>query len=198
MSDNDKTKTEIIVLQRIPSHQALMKSNRWLVRGVVFLMTVIFVGGYLALPKNDFLGQYKKITADDLYATADSPRLTAEVDSLKGQLVGLLSGSIESKLSSLEENLRAGTLNSSLGTIEALKNDVKVLRSYSEPVKKQATTTDGSVNEQLIQEMSHLKRLIYLSFASCGLMLAALASIWFKNVRKLPYKEMLVRYLNKQ
>jgi len=195
MIDTDKTKSEIIVLQRIPSHQALMKSNRWLLRGILFLMTVIFVGGFLVLPSYDFLDQYQKITANDVYPAQTNPRLSAEVDNLKGQLVGLVSGSIESKLRTLEESLRAGTLNNSLGTIEDLKNDVKVLRTYSEPVKKEQP---GAIaNEQLIQEMSHLKRLIYLSFASCGLMLAALAGIWIKNLRKLPYKEAITRYLNK-
>lgn len=195
MSDTDKTKSEIIVLQRIPSHQALMKSNRWLLRGILFLMTVIFVGGFLVLPSYDFLDQYQKITADDVYPAQTNPRLSAEVDNLKGQLVGLVSGSIESKLRTLEESLRSGALNNSLGTIEDLKNDVKVLRTYSEPVKKEQAGTIA--NEQLIQEMSHLKRLIYLSFASCGLMLAALAGIWIKSLRKLPYKETIARYLNR-
>lgn len=198
MSDTDKTKSEIIVLQSIPSHHALMKSNRWLLRGIVFLMTVIFVGGFLLLPSNDFLDQYKKINAADIYQAQANPLLFAEVDNLKGQLVGLVSGSIESKLRTLEESLRSGALNNSLGTIEDLKNDVKVLRGYSEPANNgQINQANAAANQQLIQEMSHLKRLIYLSFASCGLMLAALAGIWIKHIRRLPYKDIITRYLNK-
>ena len=40
-----------------------------------------------------------------------------------------------------------------------------------------------------MQEMSQLKRLIYVTLASCGLMLAAVAGIWIKNRNRLPYKE---------
>lgn len=196
MSDTGKIKSEIIVLQRVPSHQALMKTNRWLLAGVLFLMTLIFIAGFLLLPSNDFVDNYKKLTAVDEYATQTNPRLSAEVDTLKGQVVGLVSGSIESKLRSLEDSLRAGTINNSLGTIEDLKNDVKVLRAYSEPSNKQQVGT-ATANEQLVQEMSHLKRLIYLSLASCGLMLAAAAGIWVKHINKLPYKEVITRYLGK-
>ncbi|MDD5276325.1 MAG: hypothetical protein PHR16_09605 [Methylovulum sp.] len=196
MSDTGKIKSEIIVLQRVPSHQALMKANRWLLTGVLFLMTVIFIAGFFLLPSNDFVDNYKKLATADEYATQSNPRLSADVDTLKGQLVGLVSGSIESKLRSLEDSLRAGTINNSLGTIEDLKNDVKVLRTYSEPINKQQIGT-VTANEQMAQEMSHLKRLIYLSLASCGLMLAAAAGIWVKQINKLPYKEVITRYLGK-
>lgn len=195
MSDTDKKNTEIIVLQRVPSHQALMKSNRWLVRGIILLMTVIFVTGFLLLPSTNFLARYKKITADEAVAVQTSPALSAEVNTLKGQLVGLVSGSIESKLRTLEESLRSGSVNNSLGTIEDLKNDIKVLRTYSDPVKKEQVASIA--NEQLIREMSQLKRLIYLTIASCGLMVAAIAGIWIKDLNKLPYKEIITRYLSK-
>jgi hypothetical protein len=79
-----------------------------------------------------------------------------------------------------------------LGTIEDLKNDVKVLRSYLEPAKKEKVVL---ANEQLMREMSELKRLIYVTLASCGLMLAAIVGIWVKNRYRLPYKEAVKRYL---
>ncbi len=123
-----------------------------------------------------------------------NPVISSEVNALKGQLVGLVSGSIESKLNALEESIRVGTVSSSIGTIEDLKNDLKVLRAYSEPAKKGKTVIS---NEQLMQEMSQLKRLIYLTLASCGLMLAAVAGIWIKNRNRLPYKETKTSYLGK-
>ena len=79
-------------------------------------------------------------------------------------------------------------------TIEELRHDVKALRAYTD------TSSDGKVkiqNEQLVEEMTQLKRLVYLSLASCGLMMAAVAGIWLKNRRRLPYKEMITRYLHK-
>jgi len=193
MSDKNKINSEIVVLHSIPSHQQLMKTNRWLLRGVFFLMIVIFVAGFLLFPSDDFLSRYKKVTADDVYVVDANPLLSAEVNTLKGQFVGLVSGSIESKLRSLEESLRKGAVTNSLGTIEDIKNDVKVLRAYSEPVKKEQVVD----SRQLMREMSQLKRLIYLSFASCGLMLAAVAGIWIKNLKKLPTKEAIIRYLSR-
>ena len=191
MSELHKTKSEVVVLQRIPSHQGLMKVNRWLMAMVFFLMTVIVIAGFFFLPTND-VTRFKKSEAT---MAEMNPVLSAEVNTLKGQFVGLVSGSIESKLRSLEESIRLGRVSNSLGTIEDLKNDVKVLRSYSEPVKKEKVVIP---NEQLMQEMSELKRLIYVTLASCGLMLAAIAGIWFKNRYRLPYKEAIKRYLGEK
>ncbi len=193
MSQKKKTYSEIVVLQSVPSHQQLIKTNRWLLRGVFFLMTVIFVAGFLVLPSNDFLANYKKVTADAVRPETN-PQLSAEVDALKGQVVGLVSGSIESKLRSLEESLRAGTLTTSLDTLEDIKNDVKVLRTYSEPPRPVVATVS---NAQLMQEMSQLKRLIYWTLASCSLMIAAVAGIWIRNIKKLPIRENIVRYLSR-
>jgi len=72
----------------------------------------------------------------EVTAAEMNPVLSAEVNNLKGQFVGLVSGSIESKLRTLEESVRLGTVSTALGTIEDLKNDVRVLRTYSEPPKK--------------------------------------------------------------
>ncbi len=191
MSELHKTKSEVVVLQRIPSHQGLMKVNRWLMAMVFFLMTVIVIAGFFMFPTTD-IKNYKKSEAT---VTEMNPVLSAEVNNLKGQFVGLVSGSIESKLRTLEESIRLGTVSKALGTIEDLKNDVKVLRSYSEPAKKEKVVIN---NEQLMQEMSELKRLIYVTLASCGLMLAAVAGIWFKNRYRLSYKETIVRYLGKK
>jgi hypothetical protein len=192
MSKLHETKSDIVVLQRIPSHQGLMKVNRWLMAMVFFLMTVIVITGFFFLPAND-LTRFKKA---EVTVTEMNPVLSAEVNTLKGQFVGLVSGSIESKLRALEQSIQLGSVASSLGTIEDLKNDIKVLRSYSEPVKKLKATTIP--NEQLMQEMSELKRLVYLTIASCGLMLAAVGGIWFKNRYRLPYKATIMHYLGKK
>jgi hypothetical protein len=191
MSDMHETKSEIVVLQGIHSHHGLIKVNRWLMAMVFFLMTVIVVAGFFMLPAND-VTRYKKA---EVTVVEMNPVLSVEVNNLKGQFVGLVSGSIESKLRSLEESIRQGTASTALGTIEDLKNDVKVLRSYSEPAKEEKVALS---NEQIMQEMSELKRLIYVTLASCGLMLAAIAGIWFKNRYRLPYKEAIIRHLGKR
>ncbi|WP_340123708.1 hypothetical protein [Methylobacter svalbardensis] len=202
MSDIDKINSGVetlhgnasTVLQSIPSHHTLMKVNRLLLTIVCSLMVVVLIAGFLLFPSDSFLTRYKNATATETYAAEVNPVLSAEVNALKGQLVGLVSGSIESKLNALEESLRVGSVSSSIGTIEDLKNDLKVLRSYSESTKKGKAVVS---NEQLMQEMSQLKRLIYLTIASCGLMLAAVAGIWIKNRNRLSYKETKTSYLGK-
>ncbi|MEI6543117.1 MAG: hypothetical protein WCL60_06310 [Methylococcales bacterium] len=189
MSELHEQKTEVVVLERIPSHQNLMKVNRWLTAMVVFLMAVIIIAGFFIVPSN-------KLKNSEVNNAEINPALSAEVNTLKGQFVGLVSGSIESKLRVLEESIRLGTVSNSLGTLEDLKNDVQVLKSYTEPVKKEVATVVP--NEQLIQEMSHLKRLVYLTLASCGLMLAAIGGVWLRSRFRLPYKEVVIRYLGKK
>jgi hypothetical protein len=90
--------------------------------------------------------------------------------------------------------VRLGSVSQSLGTIDDLKNDIKVLRSYSAPKEPESPAIS---NEQILKEMSHLKNLIYLTIASCGLMLAAVAGIWIRNRKRLPYSESKTAYLGR-
>lgn len=194
MTDKHDIKSEIIeikgALQKVYPHHDLIKAkaNKLLMAILLGLMTLFLVVGIAITPDNKLK---PKSVAPTAYTTDMNPVLSTEINSLKGQFVGLISGSIESKLKTLENNIRQGAVANSLGTIEDLKNDVRVLRAYSNP----ATASNVSVsNEQLIQEVSHLKTLIYLTLSSCGLMLAAVAGIWFKNQRKLPHKKKTVTY----
>ena len=182
------------VLQKIYSHQALMKVNRLLLTIVCSLMLVVLIAGFLLIPTESVINR-KIITSTESYAADINPVVSAEVNELKGKLIGLVSGSIENKLNALEESLRVGSVSSSIGTIEDLKSDLKVLRTYSDPVQKSKVVVS---NEQLMQEMSQLKRLIYTTLASCGLMLAAVAGIWIKNRNRLTYNEIKTSYLGKK
>ncbi len=179
------------VLQSIDSYQALMRVNRLLLTIVCSLMVVVLIAGFLLIPTESVINR-KIITSSESYAADMNPVVSAEVNELKGKLVGLVSGSIENKLNALEESLRVGSVSSSIGTIEDLKSDLKFLRTYSEPVQKSKVVVS---NEQLMQEMSQLKRLIYTTLASCGLMLAAVAGIWIKNRNRLTYNEIKTSYL---
>ncbi len=169
------------VVRTIPSHRQLVKANRTLM-GVVFLfMVVVLVVGFVFLPSSNAV---KNINAASIAAEGMNPVVSTEVNTLKGQLIGLVSGSIESKLKTLETSIKSGTVDNSLGTIADLKNDIKVLRSYSESPKKAETIVS---NVQLAEEVTHLKHLIYTSLASCGLMFAAAAGVWVKYRKRLPY-----------
>ena len=188
MSELRETKAELVVLERIPSHQALVKVNRWLTAIIFVLMAVIIVAGFYWVPSQDL----NRLKSSDVKISEANPVLSAEVNALKGQFVGLVSGSIESKLRALEDSIRVGTVSNSLGTLEELKSEVQVLKSYSEAPKRDASEIP---NEQIVQEMHSLKRLVYLTLASCGLMLAAVAGVWLKNRYRLPNKETVTQYL---
>ncbi|MEC4750604.1 hypothetical protein [Methylomicrobium sp. Wu6] len=201
MSENQEFHSQIIEvrgkLQSVPSAQALVKANRFLLLAVIVLTVLVAVLGYFVVPPHQSTAYLKK-QQSAANAVEGNSVLSTEVNALKGQVIGLVSGSIESKLRMLEDSIRMGAAANSLGTIEDLKNDVKVLRSYSEPSPKVRNAAQAESNQQVLQEMSQLKRLIYVSLASCGLMLAAIASIWFKNLNVLTYKQTIKNYLRKQ
>lgn len=187
MSNSHEKNTNLVVLQAIPNYQQLVKANRWLLATVFFLMTVIVVVGALLFPRDD-LTEYKKPYAEDM-----NPVVSAEMNVLKQQVVGLISGSIESKLTTLEKSVRLDQKPASLETIAELHGAIKTLRIYSDAPVNKVTPH----NAQLMAEMSELKQLVYFSLASCGLMFAAFAGVWFKNHQRLPYKEKVMRYLHK-
>jgi hypothetical protein len=182
-------RTEIVKVQGlmriIPSYQQLVRANRMLMGAVVFLVLLVFILGLWFIPEPDLVKDYQKINAAQIAAQGMNPVVSSEVNALKGQLIGLLSGSIESKLSSLEASVKSGTINNSLGTIEDLKNDIKVLRTYSDKPQQQKVVVS---NQDLAQEVTHLKDLVYMTLASCGLMFVAAAGIWVKYRKRLPYK----------
>lgn len=192
-------RTEIVKLQgvvrTIPSHQQLVKANRLLVSAVFLLMVIVLVVGFVFIPSSDVINNYAKINTATIAAQGTDPAVSAEVNTLKGQLIGLLSGSIEGKLKALEQSVKLGSVDNSLGTIADLKNDIKVLRSYSDTPKKSEAVVS---NVQLAEEVSHLKHLIYASLASCGLMFVAAAGVWVKYRKRLPYKEIKKGYLGKR
>ncbi|MCX7068844.1 MAG: hypothetical protein NTW85_14285 [Methylococcales bacterium] len=195
MSDIPEKNTKLVVLHAIPSYQNLVKANRWLLFAVFFLMSVIVVAGLFLFPSHDEVTN-KKLVATKTFNNQMNPELSAEVNVLKGQFVGLVSGSIESKLRTLEDSVRLGTAPDSLLTIEELRSDIKALRVYSDAPSNEAKAVVP--NERLIEEMSDLKRLVYLSLASCGLLLVVVAGIWVKSRYRLPYKEIITRNLDKE
>ncbi len=178
----------VVVLQDTSQHHELVKANRILLVLVFTLMIFVFVLGFLILPDYDLVDQVKsRQPRSEAVLAVQNPVLSDEINTLKSQLVGLVSGSIESKLRTLEKSIRMGSISASLGTIEDLKNDVRVLRSYSEPTARKKVT-ENRLSEEVIRELGQLKRLIYLTFASCGLMLAGIAAFWLRNRFRLKYQ----------
>ena len=182
--NGNNIKHNILILKDSIQHQSLMKVNQYLFYLVLSLMALVFVLGFLLWPAQDPL---EKLQLKHSQLPQANPVLSAEINTLKGQVVGLVSGSIESKLRILEDSVRVGSVNNALGTIQDLKRDVRVLQSYSEPTLQQASKQIA--NEVLLEEVSHLKHLIYLTLASGSLMFAAIAGIWIKKSYRLAYRK---------
>jgi len=176
----DSRKHGVVLLQAVQPHHALVKANRYLLGLVLVLMAMVFVLGFVLLPRQNLLEDLGKRQVSSVYAT-QNPALAAEISTLKGQMFGLVSGSIESKLRSLEDNIRRGSIAESLDTIQDLKSEVKILGSYSQAAPVNAEKAEA--DQKVIKELSELKGLIYLTFVSCGLMIAAFAGVWLRQRR---------------
>jgi hypothetical protein len=189
-----RKRTEIVKIQSLvqvtPAHQQLVRVNRMLLGFVLFLMAVVVIVGLIVIPRPDAAtvsgSQVVKVAVGGM-----NPVISQEVNQLKGQMIGLVSGSIESKLRSLEESIKTGHVGTSLSTLADVKNDLKVLKDYSDTPKPAELAVS---NQELAQEVSFLKKLIYLTIGSCALMFAATAGVWVKY-RRLPYRE-IKRFLN--
>lgn len=173
---SSQRKQNVLILQDNASQQSLVKVNRYLLYMVMSLMTVVFLLSFLLWPAKDPLDSIK-ISSQHLQQV--NPAISAEINTLKGQVVGLVGGSIESKLRILEESLKAGSVNNAMGAIQDLKRDVKMLQAYSEPAASKEPV--ALANEILLEELTHLKNLLYLTLASASLMFAAVAGVWVRK-----------------
>jgi len=195
LDDANHDSRALAIIQAVQKHHALVKINRVLILAVFFLMAVVFVMGFVVMPKYSLRPQSKSDQMVLAEQALQNPAISAEITMLKGQLFGLVSGSIESKLRSLEDNIKRGSVVESLNTIQDLKSDVKVLSTYTNA--PQLKVQDPNVNQQLIKELSDLKDLVYLTFISCGLMIAAMAGIWLRNRYRLTHHKNQTLYLSR-
>lgn len=177
---NPRKQQNVLILQESVSHQNLVKVNRYLLYSVMSLMTLVFLLGFMLWPSSDPLDNFKPQVVQ---LQSSNPVISAEILTLKNQVVGLVGGSIESKLRILEDSIKTGSVNNALGTIQDLKHDVKMLQTYSEPVA--AKEPVQLANDILLKELSHLKNLLYLTLASASLMFAAIAGVWVRKQYRL-------------
>lgn len=177
---------------------SLITVNRVLFGLFACLMALIVMLGFLLFPANSLLTdlEARQRAAAISSPVQHNPALSLEVNALKGQVVALISGAIESKLKTLEENIRADNVTAvDLGTIQEIKNDVKILRNYSDSSASALAEHKSDVanhaamlnNGQLLNEFSQLKYLIYFSIASCSLMIATVGGVWLHNHYRLEH-----------
>jgi hypothetical protein len=191
--NNNKAMRNVTELNAVTSIE-ILRMNRWVLGVIVGLMTIIVIMGVFLIPTQESLSFVRAQKTVELYDREMNPVLSAEVDALKSQLVGLVSGSIESKLKVLEESLRTGSIGlTGMETIHSLQDDLQVLKTYSKTgagrliATKAPVVSDSRVD--LLAEVSQLRSLVNFLISSCGLMFAAFAGVWVRKRYVLAYSE---------
>jgi hypothetical protein len=175
------TLSNLISLPQALAEVDLIKQNRFLMLTVFILTIAVFIIGFFTLPTGIDLGE----TLKNKQQTAKEKQFLREtkVNRLQEELVSIVSGSIEGKLTTLEENIKLGSVLSSLQTLEHIRTEVKVLHKYADPLsQKQLQNTQ--VNIALRQEVSALRTLIYITLGSGSLMFCAFLLIWIKKSKQ--------------
>jgi hypothetical protein len=140
-----------------------------------------------------------------------------KLESLQNRMTVFVADSVETKLKGLEKNVTAGTVGAQeIKTLEELKGEVKLLETYSAGKRANLTdparlhharfqTTPGSESAavaggDLLYEVSKMKRLLYLSIASCGFVGLMLGGYWWQSHArvkrlddKMPRRRLLAR-----
>ncbi|GAW85732.1 conserved hypothetical protein [Bathymodiolus platifrons methanotrophic gill symbiont] len=187
-NENNKSVRNLTVLNSA-TQLSVLKMNRLVLAMLVGLMAMVIFMGILLMPADDLaLQPAQAVKAVDLSQVQMNPVLSAEVDALKSQLVALVSGSIESKLNILEESLRSGTISETgLDTIQALQEDLVVLKTYSATgagrliAQKYLPQPKNIETIALAEQVSQLKGLVHFLITSCGLMIAVIGGVWVRR-----------------
>lgn len=174
--DYHPSKRDFLVLKSIQPHHSLMKTNRFLLILVFLLISLVFILSLVLIPRQNLL---EEISRHKIVESTQNPLLNSEINTLKSQMFSLVSGSIESKLKSLEDNIRKGSVTESLDSLQEIRSQVKILSNYNQDTNLKAEQV--IVDQRVINELSELKGLIYLTIGSCGLMIAAFTSIWIRH-----------------
>jgi hypothetical protein len=197
--DNDGGPRRNTLVVHHVANMGLVKVNRALFCVVLLLLAIIFIFGFSLVAPDRLLKQLvnNQIVAEKAKAGMN-PVLSNEINELKSQMVGLVSGSIESKLRVLELSIKSDSVSDvDLGIIGDLRNNVSVLRRFSKIkqarlfTSEQETVKELREAEQLMHEMTQLKMLIYITLASCGLMFAAIGGVWLQQRYLLGYEKKL-------
>ncbi len=191
-----KKQNDIVLLNHQLQQQRLIDLNRYLIGAVFVLMSMVFVLGFFVIPDEADIARELQNKQQAQALTDTNPVISAEIDSLKGELVGIVSGSVESKLKSLEESIKLRSVLGSLQTLQEVRDDIKVLRKYSDPLEQKQQQV-AQANAALIEEVSQLRNLIYLTLGSSSLMFSAALLVWVKNRKRLTYQKKEAAYISR-
>jgi hypothetical protein len=176
-------------------------------RSPYFWVFAVLVGGlvtsllfyvFLSLPRS---GSNSNSNSNSKASNLNSAALLAkDVEFLKGQMNILITGAMESKIQQLEESIQSGILSGTeLGTVQALKEDLKALKAYSvqnasmtlglagdaDNRGAQSPSRASLYSDELLQEVSKIKSLFYISIASWGVAIVIFGGTWARGYYRL-------------
>ncbi len=197
---NNRTLVDLTRRDQLPGHMLLdvpSQRARYWAFALMALMLALSLWLFLSTSQMFERVQGRLAGAED----SDSVRIrqyNEKLESLQNRMTVFVADSVETKLKTLEKNVTAGTVGAQeLKTLEELKGEVKLLENYS--AGKRANLTDparldharfkitpGTENtavsaDDLLYEVSKMKRLLYLSIASCGFVGLMLGGYWWQS-----------------
>ncbi len=196
-SSYDSERQQQIVERLFVLEKRNQSSQKILAWGLILL--VLLVVYYLTIA---VFGSLNGIVSNNSRSKnwSNRPEVYQKVEMLKGKMDTLVTGSMENKINRLENNLSSGVIRKSdLETIQELKTDLQILKTYSEQNSISSLAMTGgkhnsrslsagamiSYPDELLQEISNMKNLFYLSIASCGFLVVVVSGAWLYSSARL-------------
>lgn len=200
---HDRPVLELIPSERFPDRTPFDKASHW-PRYVAFALMALMmaVSIYLFLSTNQILARFQGSLSE--VEDNDAKRIqfyNEKLEALQDRMTVFVADSVETKLKALEKNVTSGTVGTQeIKTLEELKGEVKLLQNYSTGKRGNLTdparldharfqVTPGTQNVtssgDLLYEVSQMKRLLYLSIASCGFVGLMIGGYWWHSATRI-------------
>ncbi len=186
------------IVERLFVLERHRQSRYWLVLLLIMATAVVVV--YFTSPLIESLIRLGNLSGYSQNNTYNPPEVYKKVELLKGKMDALVTGSMETKVNRLEKNLTSGIIRpADLETIQGLKTDLQILRTYSEQnsiaslgmgthqesIMSLNATSPILYSDELLHEISNLRSLFYLSIASCGFLIVVVSGAWLYSSTRL-------------
>ena len=209
---------DIILRDRLPDHlMPDMPSQRWRYWVLAVVALVLAVSLYLLINTSQMAARFQvKLASVEDSDTLRIRQYNQKLEELQDRMTVFVADSVETKLKTLEKNVTDGSVGTQeIKILEDLKGEVQLLEKYSSgrggkltdssrldhprfqiTPGTQSTTSGGD----LLYEVSQMKRLLYLSIASCGFVGFLIGGHWWQSnsrikrlSRDIPSPRLLVR-----
>ena len=190
---------DLILRGRLPEQlMPDMPTQRLRYWALALVALMITLSLYLLLSTSQILGRIQVRLAQ--VEDSDTIRIrqyNQKLENLQDRMTVFVADSVETKLKSLERNVTDGSVGAQeIKILEELKGEVKLLENYSHGKGGKLTdssrldhprfqitpgTQNTSSSGDLLYEVSQMKRLLYLSIASCGFVGFLVGGYWWQS-----------------